>query len=186
MKGIPKKSKAKLAKTIPAIRMGNGSDSVRKKKAKDKAEQVVASKVRTRMYRNILALLDISDRLTLDMSSQEDRYGIEWHSLAQKIKEQYTADVVKIVPRLQNMLMSKEGAQGLPKELYRNLLAFVDECLEFMKWIRSPASANPSSNPSDNPFMQTCQQFKKRCGEMQQHICIFENERVASEESFFK
>jgi len=186
MKGVPRKSKTKPAKTIPSIRMGNGTDSIRQKKAKAKAKHLVAAKVRVRMYRNILALLDIAERLTLDLSSQEDSYGLEWHPLARQIKEQYKADVGKIVPRLQSIVMSKEGAQGLPKELYRNLLKFVDECLEFMKWIRSPSGDNPDPNSSESQFMQTCQEFKKCCSEMQQHICIFENERDSSEESFFK
>jgi len=165
--------------------MGDGTDGIRKKKAKEEDQHKVASKVRIRMYQNILALLDISDRLTLDVSSKEDRYGLEWYSLARQIKNHYKDDVVKIVPRLQTMIMSKEGAQGLPKALYRNLLDFMERCQDFMKWIRSPSGNDPEPESQGNPFMETCQQFKKHCTEMQQQICIFENERGENEESFF-
>jgi len=184
MKGIPKPAK-KLPKAVPPIRMRDGTDGVRKKKAHEEDQQKVASKVRTRIYRQILALLDIADRLTLDVSSKEDRFGLEWSSLIRQIKEHYKDDVVKIVPLLQTLIMSKEGAQGLPKELYRNLLDYLEECQNFMKWIRSPSSNDPVPEEQENPFMETGQQFKKCCTEMQQQICIFENERGENEESFF-
>jgi len=184
MKGIPKPAK-KLPKTVPPIRMGDRTDGVRKEKATEEDQQKVASKVRTRIYRQILALLDIADRLTLDVSSKEDRFGLEWFSLIRQIKEHYKDDVIKIVPRLQALIMSKEGAQGLPKELYRNLLDYMEKCEEFMKWIRSPAGNTSDPKQQENPFMKICQQFKKSCTEMQQEICIFENERNPKEESFF-
>jgi len=184
MKGIPKPAK-KPPKTVPPIRMGDGTDGVRKKKAEEEDQHKVASKVRTRIYQDILALLDIADRLTQDLSSQEDRYGLEWHSLARQLKEHYKVDVITIVPRLQTMIMSKDGAQGLPKALYRNLLDYMERCQEFMKWIRSPAGTDSGPSGSENPFKQTCGQFQKHCTEMQQQICIFENERAETEESFF-
>ncbi len=181
-------------KKLPPVRMGDRTDHVRSEKAKAEAQQKAEAKIRTRIYQDILALLDIAERLTLDLSRQEDRFGLEWLGLARQIYAKYTADVVKVVPEFQAKIMSKEGAHGLPKGLYRNLLDFADECGTFVKWARSATEGAPAGTPAPSPaapagpdseFMQACQRFKKACAEMRQQICIFENERPAGEESFF-
>ena len=160
------------AKEIPPVRMGDRSDLVRQQKAKAEEKHKADAKIRTRIYQDILALLDLAERLTMDLSAHEDRYGIEWNGLARQIHAQYHADIVKIVPAFQDKIMSKEGAQGLPKGLYRALLDFADACAAFLK-------------RPENDFMEASQRFKKACVEMRQQICIFENERPANEESFF-
>ena len=174
--------------------MGDRSDLARKEKAKAEEKHVAEAKIRTRIYQDILALLDIAERLTLDLSRHEDRFGLEWLGLARQIYVKYTADVVKVVPEFQAKIMSKEGAHGLPKGLYRNLLDFADECGTFVKWARSAAEGTPAGAAAPSPaapadsnseFVQACQRFKKACAEMRQQICIFENERPAGEESFF-
>jgi hypothetical protein len=180
----------------PPIRMGNRSDLVRRQKATAEAKHKAEARVRTRIYQDILALQDIAERLTLDLSCHEDRYGIEWNGLARQIYMQYNADVLKIIPGFQGKIMSKEGAHGLPKELYRSLLDFADECASFMKWALGackgtpaparPRGPSPAPGPQESEFMRACQRFKKACSEMQHHICIFENERSANEESFFE
>jgi hypothetical protein len=180
---------------LPPIRMGDRSDQVRSNKAQAAEKHQAEAKIRTRIYQDILALLDIAERLTLDLSSHEDRYGLEWNALAKQIYAQYNADVVKTVPGFQAKIMSKEGAHGLPQGLYRNLLDFGEECAAFMKRARSIHDANSAvafapqrsaGTRGESPFMQACQQFKKACTEMRQQICIFENERKAGEESFFR
>ena len=181
-------------KKLPPVRMGGHTDHVRAEKAKAEAQHQAEAKIRTRIYQDILALLDIAERLTLDLSRHEDRYGLEWLGLARQIYAKYTADAVKVVPEFQAKIMSKEGAHGLPKGLYRHLLDFADECGAFVKWARSAAEGAPAGTPAPSPaapagpdseFMQACQRFKKACAEMRQQICIFENERPAGEESFF-
>ena len=180
---------------IPPIRMGDRSDLAREHKAQAEAKHKAEAKIRTRIYQDILALQDIAERLTLDLSCHQDRYGLEWNGLARQIYLQYNADVIKVVPGFQAKIMSKEGAQGLPKGLYRNLLDFADECVAFMKWALGACSEDSArarlssvSDPvrQESEFMQACQRFKKACAEMRQHICIFENERSANEESFFE
>ena len=175
----------KPVSSIPPIRMGDRSDLVRKQKAKAEAQQKTEAKIRTRIYQDILTLLDIADRLTLDFSGQVDRYGLDWYSLARQVNAHYKADVLKIIPGLQSMIMSKEGAQGLPKGTYRQLLDFVEECREFTKWAQGPTGEEVSETQPASPFQQACKRFHKACAEMQQQICIFENERGAEEESFF-
>lgn len=181
-------------KKLPPVRMGDQTDNARSVKAKVEAQHKAEAKIRTRIYQDILALLDIAERLTLDLSRHEDRFGLEWLGLARQIYAKYTADVVKVVPEFQAKIMSKEGAHGLPKGLYRNLLDFADECGTFVKWARSAAEGTPVGAAAPSPaapadsnseFMQACQRFKKACAEMRQQICIFENERPAGEESFF-
>lgn len=165
-------SKAKPGAKLPPVRMGDRSDMVRKHKAQLAEKQQADAKIRARIYHDILALLDLAERLTLDLSAHEDRYGIEWIGLARQIHAQYHADIVKIVPAFRDKIMSKEGAHGLPKGLYRHLLDFAEECTVFLK------------RPEDD-FMQASERFKKSCVDMRQQICIFENERLAGEESFF-
>ena len=181
-------------KNLPPVHMGDRADLVRKQKAQAVEKHKAEAKIRTRIYQDILALLDIAERLTLDLSCHEDRYGLEWNSLARQIYAQYNADVVKIVPGFQTKIMSKEGALGLPKGLYRNLLDFAEECVAFMKWARGAIDGNAAGErppptaapaPAGNEFLQACQRFKRACTEMRQQICIFENERPPSEESFF-
>ena len=190
----PPTGSAQPSKKLPPIRMGDRSDLARKEMAKAEEKHVAEAKIRTRIYQDILALLDLSERLTLDLSSHEDRFGIEWNGLAQQIHAQYHADVVKIVPGFQAKVLSKEGAHGLPKGLYRHLLDFAEECVALMKWTRSASAgsiagtlAPTASAPprQESEFMQACQRFHKACVEMRQQICIFENERPAGEESFF-
>lgn len=173
------------AKEIPPVRMGDRSDLVRQQKAKVEEKHKAEAKIRTRIYQDILALLDIAERLTLDLSGHEDRFGLEWNGLARQIQAQYNADLVKIIPGLQTMIMSKEGAQGLPKGLYRNLLDFAENCVGFMKEARGAGDGSPAPERGKAEFSQACAGFKKACIEMRQHICIFENERGAAEESFF-
>ena len=198
MKGPGSPSKTVITtqpqKKLPPVRMGDRSDQVRADKEKIAAQHKAEAKIRIRIYQDILTLLDIADRLTLDLSRHEDRFGLEWLGLARQIYAKYTADVVKVVPEFQSKIMSKEGAQGLPKGLYRNLLDFAEECGTFMKWARGAAEGNPGCIPAPSPatpagpeseFMQACQRFKKACAEMRQQICIFENERPKNEESFF-
>lgn len=189
MQGKPPPSKrivkSKPKRKMPPIRMGDYTDQVRKKKAQTQARHKTEARVRTRIYQDILALLDIANRLTLDFSAMEDRYGLEWYALARHVNVHYKADAVSVIPGLQALIMSKEGAHGLPQGLYRQLLDFVEECVEFLKWARSPSGENPAEEGPDSPFMQACQRFKKACSDMQLQICIFENERPKGEESFF-
>lgn len=176
MNGTPSQPRSGQAtapgKKLPPVRMGNRSDGVRTQKAHVEEKHKAEAKIRTRIYRDILALLELAERLTMDLSAHEDRYGLEWNGLARQIHAQYHADIVKIVPEFQEKIMSKEGAQGLPKGLYRALLDFADACAAFLK-------------KPDDDFLEAAQRFKKACLEMRQQICIFENERPAGEESFF-
>lgn len=172
-------------KEIPPVRMGDRSDLVRKQKAKVEEKHKAEAKIRVRIYQDILALLDIAERLTLDLSSHEDRYGLEWNGLARQIHAQYNADLVKIIPGLQAMIMSKEGTHGLPKGLYRSLLDFGEECGGFMKEARGAGDASSAPARGKDEFCQASAKFKKACVEMRQQICIFENERGVGEESFF-
>ena len=165
-------TQAKVGKKLPPVRMGGRTDMARKQKAHAEEKHEAKAKIRTRIYRDILALLDLAERLTMDLSAHEDRYGIEWNGLARQIHAQYHADIVKLVPTFQDKIMSKDGAQGLPKGLYRALLDFADACAAFLK-------------KPDDDFLEASQRFKKACVEMRQQICIFENERPAGEESFF-
>lgn len=191
---MPPPAKPKPPKEPPPLRMGDRSDQVRQHKAKAEEQHQAEAKIRTRIYQDILALLDIAERLTLDLSSQEDRFGIEWNGLARQIHAQYNADLLKIIPGFQAMAMSKEGAHGLPKGLYRNLLDFAEECAGFLKWARSANDGavldprppkSPAPESGETHFRQACERFKKACVEMRQQICIFENERAPGEESFF-
>ena len=174
--------------------MGDRSDLARNKKAKAEEKHEAEAKIRTRIYQDILTLLDLAERLTQDLSCHEDRFGIEWSALAKQIHAQYHAAVAGIVPGFQAKILSKEGAHGLPKGLYRHLLDFAEECVVLMKWTRSASAgsiagtlAPTASAPprQESEFMQACQRFHKACVEMRQQICIFENERPAGEESFF-
>ena len=171
----PPTGPAKPSKALPPIRMGDRSDWVRKEKAKAEEKHVAESKIRTRIYQDILTLLDLAERLTQDLSCHEDRFGIEWSALAKQIHAQYHAAVAGIVPGFQAKILSKEGAHGLPKGLYRHLLDFADECGAFVKWARSAAEGAPAGTPAPSPaapagpdseFMQACQRFKKACAEM--------------------
>ena len=170
---------------LPPIRMGDRSDQVRKEKTLTVERNKTVAKFRTKVYQDILALLDIADRLTLDLSRHEDRYGLEWQGLARQISAQYRIDALKIIPIFQSLILSKEGAQCLPKGLYRQLLEYVDECSEFLKWARAPDADDLAGNPPESMSMQASQRFKRACIELRQQICIFENERGAAEESFF-
>lgn len=174
--------------------MGGHSDRARNEKAKAEEKHEAEAKIRTRIYQDILTLLDLAERLTLDLSCHEDRFGIEWSALAKQIHAQYHAAVAGIVPSFQAKILSKEGAHGLPKGLYRHLLDFAEECASFVKWSRSPnagssggasASTPPPPPQPESEFMPACRRFHKACIEMRQQICIFENERPAGEESFF-
>jgi len=186
--------KAKPLKRLAPLQIATRFALARRQKAKAKVQSKEAAKVRANIYQDITALIDIADRLTLDFSSHEDRYGLEWYALAKQINAHYKAAVAIIIPGLRAMIMSKEGAQGLPKVLYRNLLDFAGECVEFMTWARSSnfddsadaqsAELSAKERP-ESQFTQACNRFKKACLEMQKQICIFENERGAGEESFF-
>ena len=191
---MPPPAEPKPPKEPPPLRMGDRSDQVRQHKAKIEEKHQAEAKIRTRIYQDILALLDIAERLTLDLSSQEDRFGIEWNGLARQIHAQYNADLLKNIPGFQAMAMSKEGAHGLPKGLYRNLLDFAEECAGFLKCARSANDGavldprppkSPAPESGETHFRQACERFKKACVEMRQQICIFENERAPGEESFF-
>ena len=186
---LPLRGPKKPDKKLPPIRMGDPSDVARNQKAQLADKSQADAKIRTGIYRDVLVLLDLADRLTMDLSSHEDRYGIEWNGLARQLHAQYLADVVKIVPAFQAKIMSKEGAQGLPKGLYRRLLDFADACLAFMKWPRDTdgggATAADATPRQESEFMQASLRFKQACADMRQQICIFENERPAGEASFF-
>ncbi len=170
---------------LPPIRMGDRSDRVRKQKAKTQERNQTVGEFRVNVYQDLIALLDIAERLTLDLSRHEDRYGLEWLGLARQISEQYKADVLRIIPEFQALVLSKDGAHSLPKELYRPLLEFVDECVEFLKWARAPVGEDLAEGHPESLSMQACKRFKKACIEMRQKICIFENERGPGEVSFF-
>lgn len=172
-------------KTPPPIRMGDRSDLARKTKATDESRHKTVAEFRAKIYQDIMALLDIADRLTLDLSRHEDRYGLEWLGLARQIGAHYKIDVLKIVPDFQARVLSKDGAQCLPKALYRHFLDFADECLEFLKWARAPVGEDTAAGQAEGLPMQACQRFRKACVEMRQQICIFENERAPGEDSFF-
>ncbi|HPJ56684.1 MAG TPA: hypothetical protein PLK81_03445 [Kiritimatiellia bacterium] len=176
--------KGKPPRELPPLRLGGKADEVRQKKAQAEKQQQAEARIRVRIYRDLLALLDIAERLTLDLSGHQDRYGLEWNSLARQIASHYNADLLDLIPHLQDNIMSKEGAHGLPKGLYRHLLDFAGECETFLKAARRIRDAAPD-NP-ESGFMEACERFKQACIEMRQQICIFENERGAGEESFFE
>jgi len=188
MKGPPPQStvivKGKPPRELPPLRLGGKADAVRQKKVQAEKQQQAEARIRVRIYRDLLALLDIAERLTLDLSGHQDRYGLEWNSLARQIASHYNADLLDLIPHLQDNIMSKEGAHGLPKGLYRHLLDFAGECETFLKAARRIRDAAPD-NP-ESGFMEACERFKQACIEMRQQICIFENERGAGEESFFE
>lgn len=155
------------------------------------AHRAVAS-FRARTYQTILFLLDIAERLSADFSSREDRFGLDWNTLSGQVLAHYKSDVSQTLAELQESVMSREGAQCLPKGLYRNLLDFLEEGAEFMKWARSAERAATAATPPEEEGVaasvrttQACARFQKACLEIQQHICIYENERDPSEESFF-
>lgn len=170
---------------LPPLRMGDRSDQQRKQKAADQERLKTDSAFRTKIYQDLILLLDIADRLTLDLSRHEDRYGLEWLGLARQISELYKVDVLRIIPDFQTRIMSKDGAHCLPKGLYRHLLDFVDEALEFLKWARAPVAEDRAEGQPESRSMQACKRFQKACVELRQHICIFENERAPGEASFF-
>lgn len=188
MKGPPPQSnvmvKGKPSKALPPLRLGGKADEVRQKKAQAEKKQQAEARIRVRIYRDLLALLDIAERLTLDLSGHQDRYGLEWNSLARQIASHYNADLLELIPHLKDKILSKEGAHGLPKGLYRSLLDFAGECDVFLKAARGLRDTAPDTLESG--FMEACERFKQACIEMRQHICIFENERAAGEESFFE
>lgn len=171
-------------KTTPALRLGPKADQARQKKAEAQEKQAAEARIRVQIYRDLLALLDIAERLTMDLSSHQDRYGIEWNSLARKIMAHYNADLFDLIPAIQNKVMSKEGAHGLPKGLYRNLLDFAGECDNFLKSARAINELAPDAQETE--FANACEHFKQVCADMRQQICIFENERPPDEESFFE
>ena len=187
MKGSPTQStvmvKGTPSKALPPLRLGGTADVVRRKKAQVEKQQQAEARIRVRIYRDLLALLDIADRLTLDLSGHQDRYGLEWNSLARQIASHYNADLLELIPNLQDKIMSKEGAHGLPKGLYRNLLDFAAACDGFLKAGRI---ASDAPEGRDSGFFTACERFKQACIEMRQQICIFDNERDAGEESFFE
>lgn len=176
--------KPKPKKELPQLRLGGSVDAQRQKKAQAQSARKSEAKIRIQIYRDLLALLDIAERLTMDLSGHQDRFGIEWLGLARHIFSHYNADLIDIIPELQNKIMSKEGAQGLPQGLYRQLLDFAGACGEFLKTTRSVNEAAPEKREAD--FLDACEHFKKTCTDMRQHICIFENERPPTEESFFE
>ncbi|MDD2239149.1 MAG: hypothetical protein PHI93_00625 [Kiritimatiellae bacterium] len=176
--------KPKPKKTPPQLRLGGSADAQRQKKAQAQHARKSEAKIRVHIYRDLLALLNISERLTLDLSGHQDRFGIEWLGLARHIFSHYNADLIDIIPELQDKIMSKEGARGLPQGLYRQLLDFAGECDEFLKTTRSVHETPPDKQGAD--FLDACEHFKKTCNTMRQNICIFENERPPSEESFFE
>lgn len=149
---------------------------------------------RAKIYQGILALMNLADKLSLDLFRQQDCFGLDWRGLAGQAAGQYKADAVQFVQELQGLIMSKEGAQYLPKGLYRDLLVFLEAGDEFQKWARgggfeeavaalAPAAAG--AEPAGNPLLQAAARLQKACQDIQQRICIFENERAAGEESFF-
>jgi hypothetical protein len=149
---------------------------------------------RARIYQTLLGLLEAVDKLSPEILWQADGYGLDWHGLARPVVAHYKSDLFHAIQVFQDMVMSKEGARDLPKGLYRNLLDFLERCAEFLRAARGPdfeeaaarlSPAAPAAEREANPFLQACGGFKKACLEMRQHICIFENERPAAEESFF-
>ncbi len=176
--------KTKPKKELPKLRLGGNADVHRQKKAQAETARKSDARIRIQIYRDLLTLLDIAERLTMDLSGHQDRFGLEWLGLAQKISSHYNADLIEIISDLQNKIMSKEGAQGLPQGLYRQLLDFSGESGDFLKATRSVSEANPEKRGTD--FLEACEHFKKACIEMRQQICIFENERPPTEESFFE
>lgn len=176
----------------PPLRMGGRRPppTGHKPPPKDKA----VAEFRVGIYKAILALLDLLEKMTTEVLFQEDRYGLDWHRLARQVVLQYKADAIRHLASLKEMIMSKQGAQYLPKGLYRDLLAYLEECAEFLRAAQSPdfeesaGALAPNASAAEregNPFHRACVRFKKACLEMQQHICIYENERAGSEESFF-
>lgn len=190
IKGLPAQGTSPPA--IRPIRMGGGG--VLRRGPGAPAPRQPAAEFRVQIYQHLLALLDMADKLSLDLFRQEDPYGLDWHGLARQVVAHYKADGVQVIQALRGMVMSKEGAQYLPKGLYRNFLEYLEACARFMDSARgagfeeAAGMLTPKVSAADraeNPFLRACGQFKKATHDMQQHVCIFENERAAGEESFF-
>jgi hypothetical protein len=171
---------------LSPVRKGHPASLIRGKEARGKEQNQTEAEFRRKVYQDIIALLDIADRLTQDLSRHEDRYGLEWLGLARQINEHYKVDLLKIIPEFHALVMSKEGTHCLPKGLYRQLLDYVDECGEFLKWARTPVGEDLTEGHPESQSTQSCKRFRKACVEMRQQICIFENERAPGETSFFK
>ncbi len=156
-------------------------------------ESPAVSGFRAKIYQAVLSLLEVSDKLTLDLFRQPDGYGFDWRGLARQAAAHYRDDALQLIHALHGWIMSKDGAQFLPKGLYREFLAFLEPCDEFQKWARSAffdeavsaLAPDGSPEPSDHRLQEAIERLQKACQEIQQRICIFENERASGEESFF-
>ncbi len=169
------------------------STPLRKPSAKPATDKP-AAEFRARIYQQILSLLDMTEKLSLDLFRQEDPYGLDWHGLARQVVSLYKTDVVQAIQALREMVMSKDGARRLPKVLYRNLLDYLEAGAVFTEGARgggfeaAAASLSPRMTAEEragNLFLRACDRFRKATLDLQQHICIFENERPTGEESFF-
>ena len=77
MNGTPSQPRSGPAtapgKKLPPVRMGDRSDGVRTQKAHVEEKHKAEAKIRTRIYRDILALLVLAARLTMALSAPEER-----------------------------------------------------------------------------------------------------------------
>jgi hypothetical protein len=176
--------KGKPSKALPPLRLGGKADEVRQKKALAEKQQQAEARIRVRIYRDLLALLDIAERLTPRPVRPPGPLRTGMEQPRPPDCSHYNADLLDLIPHLKDKILSKEGAHGLPKGLYRSLLDFAGECDVFLKAARGLRDTAPDALESG--FMEACERFKQACIEMRQHICIFENERPAGEESFFE
>ncbi len=175
----------------PSIRIGKaGAGVIRKPSARNRP----MSEFRTTFYQRLLALSEWSERLLLDWLRQPDGFGLEWCGLARQVARHGKTEALSLLDELRGMIMSKEGAQFLPKGLYRTLLDRLDECDEFVRWARGAGfeealdewmGMGASAEPAGQRYRQQVEKLKKTGLDLQQQICIFENEREPSEESFF-
>lgn len=181
-----------MSKNPVKIRLDTGPKLRKKEKGPQKNQNVAA--FRASVYQHILALMEMVDRLSLDMFFELDCYGLEWHALARKAAIHYKVDTLEVIAGLQELIMSKEGTQNLPQGLFRNLLEFLEQCGAFSKWARGPdfdealrsfLAEGAEADPGENRFLRSTERLKRACLDIQQHICIFENERDPSEEGFF-
>jgi len=185
----PGGKKPKAAGAARPIRMGRELPAARRKPGAPKPDASPAGAFRARLYRQILALLALLDRLALEDLCRKDGFGLEWSELAPRVVAGYQADGRQILQELQDMVMSKDGARHIPKEMYRRFLELRKECAAFLEELRKaalPPAAAESPDGTVGAFMQAFDDFKQSTLDLQQQICIFENERGAGEASFFE
>jgi len=101
--------------------------------------------------------------------------------------------LVNTITAFRDKLVSKEGAQFMPRGLYREFLEFKNTCVEFMRWADGNKSVSclrgyPGFKEEDTPigeFSAAQRTFEKQCLDLFERLCLYENERDESEESFF-